>query len=184
MRFTPLLPLLLTMGAFILGVLCLFAGNKPGFMEGYDIITVSSTLSLSHHPPLHKYRETNVAPSSTPPPSATPPTTRSQLPPPPPRPQTQPRLEVSETGCLTRLIILRTSSPTNSTTSETISKTALPIASPKHSGSKNGIPCIFWICVWVIMRPMRRRRGRVRIPRSVRRRRQCVCFFSFYPIQI
>ena len=41
MRFTAILPLLLTLGAFILGMLCLFAGSKPGFMENYDIVTVS-----------------------------------------------------------------------------------------------------------------------------------------------
>ena len=51
MRFTPLLPLLLTMAAFILGMLCLFAGNKPGFMEDYDIITVSSTLYFANSSP-------------------------------------------------------------------------------------------------------------------------------------
>lgn len=38
------------MGAFILGMLCLFAGNKPGFMEDYDIITVSSTLYFPDSP--------------------------------------------------------------------------------------------------------------------------------------
>lgn len=60
MRFTPLLPLLLTMSAFILGMLCLFAGNKPGFMEDYDIITVS-TPCHPNHPLLHKYTETNTS---------------------------------------------------------------------------------------------------------------------------
>ena len=39
-RFFPILPLLLTLSAFVIGMLCLFAGSKPGFMEGYDIVTV------------------------------------------------------------------------------------------------------------------------------------------------
>jgi general stress protein CsbA len=32
--------------AFVLGMLCLFAGHKPGFMEDYHIVTVSILWSL------------------------------------------------------------------------------------------------------------------------------------------
>lgn len=42
MRFTALFPMACAIVAFILGMLCLFAGHKPGFMEDYHILTVSS----------------------------------------------------------------------------------------------------------------------------------------------
>lgn len=36
------LPVVLSFAALILVMLALFAGNKPGILEDYDIITVSS----------------------------------------------------------------------------------------------------------------------------------------------
>lgn len=41
MRATALFPMACAIVAFVLGMLCLFAGHKPGFMEDYHIITVS-----------------------------------------------------------------------------------------------------------------------------------------------
>jgi len=46
MRVSALLPLACSMVAFILGMLCLFAGHKPGFMEDYHIVSVSFVLTL------------------------------------------------------------------------------------------------------------------------------------------
>lgn len=43
MRPTAILPVLCTIGALVLAFLCIFAGNKPGFMENYDILTVRLT---------------------------------------------------------------------------------------------------------------------------------------------
>ena len=40
MRITALLPLALAIVAFVLSMLCLFAGHKPGVLEDYHIITV------------------------------------------------------------------------------------------------------------------------------------------------
>lgn len=40
MRFSALIPLACALAAFVLSMLCLFAGHKPGFMEEYHIITV------------------------------------------------------------------------------------------------------------------------------------------------
>lgn len=41
MRLTALFPLACAIAAFILSMLCLFAGSKPNFMEDYAIVTVS-----------------------------------------------------------------------------------------------------------------------------------------------
>jgi hypothetical protein len=47
LRPLALVPLAFAIVGFILSMLCLFAGNKPGFMEEYHIITVRPFLSLS-----------------------------------------------------------------------------------------------------------------------------------------
>lgn len=47
MRLTALIPLACAIVAFVLSMLCLFAGSKKGFMEEYHIVTVS----LSQHLP-------------------------------------------------------------------------------------------------------------------------------------
>jgi len=39
-RFFVLLPLVLSLVAFILSMLCLFAGHKEGFMEEYSVARV------------------------------------------------------------------------------------------------------------------------------------------------
>lgn len=44
MRLLPIIPILLSIGALILGFLCLFAGSKPNFLESYSILTVSLLL--------------------------------------------------------------------------------------------------------------------------------------------
>lgn len=44
MRFSALIPVVLSAAAFILTFLCLFAGSKKGFMEDYAIVTVSTLL--------------------------------------------------------------------------------------------------------------------------------------------
>jgi hypothetical protein len=44
MRITALFPLALAIVAFVLSMLCLFAGRKPGFMEDYNIISVSNSM--------------------------------------------------------------------------------------------------------------------------------------------
>lgn len=54
MRITAIFPLLLAIVAFVLSMLCLFAGHKKGFMEDYHIITLN-TSTLGH----------NLIPSST-----------------------------------------------------------------------------------------------------------------------
>ena len=61
MRFAAIAPLLFTIAAFVLAMLCLFAGSKKGFMEDYDIITVRSPPLISPFP----YQPTNTPPSST-----------------------------------------------------------------------------------------------------------------------
>ena len=50
MRLSALFPLACAIVAFVLSMLCLFAGHKPGFMEEYHIVTVwiSSTQSSSN----------------------------------------------------------------------------------------------------------------------------------------
>jgi hypothetical protein len=40
MRPLAIVPFIFALVAFILSFLCIFAGNKPGFLEGYDILTV------------------------------------------------------------------------------------------------------------------------------------------------
>jgi len=40
MRATALVPMACAIVGFVLSMLCLFAGHKPGFMEDYHIITV------------------------------------------------------------------------------------------------------------------------------------------------
>lgn len=47
MRFSALIPVVLSAAAFILTFLCLFAGSKKGFMENYAIVTVSSLLPIT-----------------------------------------------------------------------------------------------------------------------------------------
>ncbi|KAF6842275.1 SUR7 protein [Colletotrichum musicola] len=41
MHFTAIVPLVLSMGAFILSFLALFAGHKEGFMEDYDVVRLN-----------------------------------------------------------------------------------------------------------------------------------------------
>jgi hypothetical protein len=43
MRFSALFPMALAIVAFVLSMLCLFAGHKPGFMEDYHIITLNTS---------------------------------------------------------------------------------------------------------------------------------------------
>ncbi|KAF2753226.1 hypothetical protein EJ05DRAFT_445273 [Pseudovirgaria hyperparasitica] len=43
MRFQALVPVICSLVAFILSFLCLFAGNKPGFMEDYSLITINTS---------------------------------------------------------------------------------------------------------------------------------------------
>ncbi|TID16839.1 putative sur7 protein [Venturia nashicola] len=43
MRLLPIVPILLSIGALVLGFLCLFAGSKPNFMEGYSILTLNTS---------------------------------------------------------------------------------------------------------------------------------------------
>ena len=45
MRLAVLFPLACSIVAFVLGFLALFAGQKPGFMEDYAILRVSTLLS-------------------------------------------------------------------------------------------------------------------------------------------
>ncbi|TVY35960.1 hypothetical protein LOCC1_G007353 [Lachnellula occidentalis] len=48
MRTTALLPMACAIVGFVLSMLCLFAGHKPGFMEEYHIITLN-TSTLGHN---------------------------------------------------------------------------------------------------------------------------------------
>jgi hypothetical protein len=41
MRFSVIVPLICAIAAFVLSMLCLFAGSKPNFMQDFDIVTVS-----------------------------------------------------------------------------------------------------------------------------------------------
>lgn len=41
MRVIAIFPCLCAVVAFMLSILCMFAGNKPGFMQNYDLFTVS-----------------------------------------------------------------------------------------------------------------------------------------------
>ena len=52
MRFIIGFPVVLSVVGFVLAMLALFAGNRPGFMEEYHIIMVSNTRSQNlglHH---------------------------------------------------------------------------------------------------------------------------------------
>lgn len=40
MRFSALVPFLLSLAALVLSFLCLFAGSKKSFLQGADIMTV------------------------------------------------------------------------------------------------------------------------------------------------
>ncbi|KAI0998977.1 hypothetical protein K3495_g9218 [Podosphaera aphanis] len=48
MRFLILFPLALTISGFVLSFLCIFAGNKPGFMNDYQLVTLN-TSRLGHN---------------------------------------------------------------------------------------------------------------------------------------
>ncbi|OBT45596.1 hypothetical protein VE00_03562 [Pseudogymnoascus sp. WSF 3629] len=48
MRFSVIVPLICALAAFVLSMLCLFAGSKPGFMQDFEIITLN-TSSLGHN---------------------------------------------------------------------------------------------------------------------------------------
>jgi len=48
MRPSALFPMACTITAFVLGMLCLFAGHKRGFMEDYHILTLNSS-TLGHN---------------------------------------------------------------------------------------------------------------------------------------
>lgn len=48
MRPSALFPMACAIVAFVLGMLCLFAGHKPGFMEDYHIVTLN-TSTLGHN---------------------------------------------------------------------------------------------------------------------------------------
>lgn len=41
MRLLPIVPLVLALAAFILGFLCIFAGNKTSFMQDYPVLTLN-----------------------------------------------------------------------------------------------------------------------------------------------
>ncbi|RDL31958.1 Uncharacterized protein BP5553_09360 [Venustampulla echinocandica] len=65
MRPLALVPLACAIVGFIVSMLCLFAGHKPGFMEDYHIITVN-TSSLGHNILQDKATTTSAAPKSSP----------------------------------------------------------------------------------------------------------------------
>lgn len=61
MRFAVLAPMALAIVAFILSMLCLFAGNKPGFLEEYNIITLNtSTLGYNLIPDINGEEPTDT----------------------------------------------------------------------------------------------------------------------------
>lgn len=43
MRYSAILPIALSLTAFILSMLCLFAGSKPGYLEQANLLTVRFT---------------------------------------------------------------------------------------------------------------------------------------------
>ena len=47
MRFTAVFPLLCAVAAFVLSMLCIFAGSKPGYMEDAAILTVRPAPDIS-----------------------------------------------------------------------------------------------------------------------------------------
>lgn len=46
MRATAIIPLLFTLGALVLSLLCLFAGSKKSFLQNADLLTVSFPYEL------------------------------------------------------------------------------------------------------------------------------------------
>lgn len=44
MRPVAILPILLTLVAFIVSLLCVFAGNKPGYLENANLLTVNTSM--------------------------------------------------------------------------------------------------------------------------------------------
>lgn len=48
MRFLALLPTSLSIVAFVVTMMCIFAGSKPGFMVDYAVLTVSESLARCH----------------------------------------------------------------------------------------------------------------------------------------
>ena len=49
MKQLPLIvPIVTSIAAFVLVLLALLAGTRPGFMESYDIVTVCLTLVQAH----------------------------------------------------------------------------------------------------------------------------------------
>jgi hypothetical protein len=44
MRILAIFPLLCSIAAFTLGLLCVFAGTKPGYLENVDMLTVKPYL--------------------------------------------------------------------------------------------------------------------------------------------
>jgi len=62
MRLSALFPLACAIVAFVLSMLCLFAGHKPGFMEEYHIVTLN-TSTLGHD--LIPTATTSSGPSAT-----------------------------------------------------------------------------------------------------------------------
>jgi len=43
MRFLAIIPLVFSTAAFIIAFLCIFAGSKPGFMDGYEILSLNTS---------------------------------------------------------------------------------------------------------------------------------------------
>jgi len=67
MRFTALFPLACAIAAFVLSLLCLLAGSKPGMLEDYAIVTLNtSTLGHNLLDEATSPSSTSSAPSSTP----------------------------------------------------------------------------------------------------------------------
>jgi len=64
MRITALFPLACAITAFVLGMLCLFAGHKPGFMEDYHIISLN-TSTLGHNLIPSETTESGPTPTAT-----------------------------------------------------------------------------------------------------------------------
>ncbi|KAL2040420.1 hypothetical protein N7G274_006863 [Stereocaulon virgatum] len=48
MRYVAILPIVLTLTAFILSMLCLFAGSKPGYLEQANLLTLNTSM-LGHN---------------------------------------------------------------------------------------------------------------------------------------
>jgi hypothetical protein len=47
MRVTVIVPLICALAAFVLSLLCIFAGSKPNFMQDFQIVTVSLPLRFT-----------------------------------------------------------------------------------------------------------------------------------------